>query len=81
MVEASAFISENQVETYWNKDVSQNYGEYYSDGVTYKIWLEDAQSIEAKMQLIQQYDLAGVAEWKLGLEDPSVWSVINQYLQ
>lgn len=81
MVEASAFISENQVETYWNKDISQNYGEYYSDGVTYKIWLEDAQSIEAKMQLIQQYDLAGVAEWKLGLEDPSVWSVINQYLQ
>ncbi|MGI6095746.1 MAG: glycosyl hydrolase family 18 protein [Lachnospiraceae bacterium] len=81
MGEASAFITQNQVETFWNKDVSQNYGEYYQDGITYKIWLEDAQSIEAKMQLIQNYDLAGVAEWKLGLEDASVWSVINQYLQ
>ena len=38
-------------------------------------------SLEAKMKLIQQYELAGVAEWKLGFERADVWPVISKYLQ
>jgi len=52
-----------------------------TDNGTQKIWLEDEQSIEEKMKLISQYELAGVASWKLGFERADVWSVISQYLQ
>lgn len=44
------------------------------------MWLEDARSIEEKMKLIDKYDLAGVACWKLGLESEDVWDVIPKYI-
>ena len=37
-------------------------------------------SIEDKMQLIKQYDLAGVASWRLGYERASIWDVILKYV-
>ena len=33
------------------------------------------------MKLVQEYQLAGVAAWKLGFERDSVWPIIAQYLQ
>ena len=54
---------------------------YEADGATYKIWLEDSSSIEAKLKLMEKYQLGGVAAWKLGFERADVWSVISQYLQ
>lgn len=78
---ASQYIQENGIEVYWEKETAQNYGELLTDNGTQKIWLEDEQSIEEKMKLISQYELAGVASWKLGFERADVWNVISQYLQ
>lgn len=77
----SQYIQENGIEVYWEKETAQNYGELLTDNGTQKIWLEDEQSIEEKMKLISQYELAGVASWKLGFERADVWNVISQYLQ
>ena len=81
MDQAEKYVQEKGMEVYWNKDVSQNYGELATSEGTQKIWLEDEKSLEAKMKLIQQYELAGVAEWKLGFERADVWPVISKYLQ
>lgn len=78
---ASQYIQENGIEVYWEKETAQNYGGLLTDNGTQKIWLEDEQSIEEKMKLISQYELAGVASWKLGFERADVWNVISQYLQ
>ena len=64
----------------WQEDLGQYYGEYYADGGKYRIWVEDVRSIEEKMKLISQADLAGCAAWKLGLETSDVWEVIASYL-
>ena len=77
MDQAQQVISENGAETYWDKTTSQNYGTYEGDGATYQIWLEDAQSVAEKVKLISKYELAGVAEWKLGF---GIWSVITENL-
>ena len=45
-----------------------------------RIWLEDAKSLEEKMRVISQNQLAGVAGWKLGLETEDVWPVISENL-
>ena len=81
MDQASQYVQEKGMDVYWNKDVSQNYAEAVTDTGTVKIWLEDEESLDAKMKLIEQYELAGVAEWKLGFERAAVWDVINQYMQ
>ena len=81
MNQASQYVQENGIEVYWEKETAQNYGELLTDSGTQKIWMEDEQSIEEKMKLIEQYGLAGVASWKLGFERADVWNVISQYLQ
>ena len=48
-----------------------------ADGEQY-IWMEEERSMELKMDLIKEYDLAGVACWKLGLESPEIWDVVSQ---
>ena len=67
-------------EAQWDKETMQNYAEWDADGGTYKIWLEDEQSLEEKLKVIKSNNLAGVAEWSLGMEDSGVWDLILQYV-
>ena len=77
---AQEVVNTNNAQVYWDSDVSQNYGSFEKDGCTYQICIEDSQSIAAKVQLIQKYNLAGVAAWKLGFENSSIWQVITDNL-
>ncbi|MFQ8688865.1 MAG: glycosyl hydrolase family 18 protein [Blautia sp.] len=81
MSQAAEVVQVHKVETYWNKKVHQNYGKYEEGNDVYEIWLEDADSIAEKVKLVPKYGLAGVAEWKLGFEDSSIWSVISENLK
>lgn len=80
MDQAQQTIADNNVETYWDKTTSQNYGKYDIDNSTYQIWLEDAQSVAEKVKLVSKYDLAGVSAWKLGFENNVIWQVISDNL-
>ena len=80
MDQAQQVIAENNVETYWDKTTSQNYGTYDIDNSTYQIWLEDSQSIAEKVKLVSKYNLAGVSAWKLGFENSGIWQVISDNL-
>ena len=81
MDQADAYVEKYNMEVYWNTDVSQNYAEAVTDSGVLKMWLEDEESLEEKMKLIQKYELAGVAEWKLGFERDDVWKIISSYVQ
>lgn len=74
---ATRWVEENQVELYWQEELGQYYGELKQGAATYSIWMEEARSIGEKMQLIRDYDLAGVACWKLGFEPPELWDVVK----
>lgn len=78
---ASQYVQEKGMEVYWNTDVSQKYAQAVTDSGTEEIWMEDEESLDAKMNLIAEYDLAGVAEWKLGFERAAVWDVISKYVK
>ena len=80
MDQAQQVISENNVETYWDKTTSQNYGKYDIDNSTYQTWIEDSQSIAEKVKLVSKYNLAGVSAWKLGFENSGIWQVISDNL-
>ena len=66
----------------WNDELGYNYGYYTSplNGVTYSLWIEDDESIAEKLELMNQYDLAGVALWKLQQETGDVWPAIAAYV-
>jgi len=79
MSEASELLSSHGVTPSWDDGAGCNYGEYESDGSLVRIWLEDEESMNAKLSIMDGYHLAGAAFWKLGLEDESVWDDIAAY--
>ena len=74
------YIADHNMTMTWDEKLGQNYGEYTQDGVTYQLWQEDAFSIEEKLKVLTEHDLAGGAFWKLGFDDASIWSVTAKYL-
>ena len=81
MDEATGFAASHDTVPQWIDELGVNYVTYTgADGNIYEMWLEDVSAVERKMQLISEYDLGGVSCWKLGQENASVWSVINQYM-
>ena len=74
---AKNWIAKNRVELYWQEELGQYYGELLTPSELSYLWLEEENSLELKMNLIRDYDLAGVACWKLGLEDDAAWDVIG----
>jgi spore germination protein YaaH len=81
MTEAQNYINNNAAEMTWDEDLGQYYAEYTVDGCIYQIWLEDVRSLEEKLEVMKSNDLAGVAAWKLTLEDKTVWDTILKYVQ
>lgn len=80
MDDARKRIEEAGAQVSWDENTRQNYAQWDADGGTYKIWLEDSQSLEEKLKLIQKNELAGVAEWRLGWENSEIWDLILQYV-
>lgn len=80
MQEAETAVANAGVTASWDEETQQNYAEWTADGNTYKIWLEDEQSLEAKLKVMQEYDLAGAAAWKLGFEKSGIWELISRYV-
>lgn len=67
------------VEKVWDETTCQYYFEFEQDGITYRAWMEEERSIEEKLKLMKEYNLAGVAAWKLGFERNSIWDTIIKY--
>lgn len=63
----------------WNDEAGMNYMEYKSGRELHKMWIEDVNSLQVKMEEVAKHKTAGVAFWKLGLEDSSVWDMIRKY--
>lgn len=74
-----AWITQNNVTPAWSDEFCQNYAEYQSGDTLYQCWLEDVDSIQVKLQIMQSQGIKGVASWKLGLEDSAVWDIIAEY--
>ncbi len=77
---AAEYLNNHGIEKQWDEETCQNYGEYQSGNSYFQVWLEDADSIRVKLSVMDQYQIGGVAEWRLGLEEPMVWEVIAEYM-
>lgn len=78
---AKNYAKENQMTETWDASLGQNVATVETSDARYTIWMEDEQSMEEKLKVIQSADLAGVAEWKLGFECADVWSLISKYIE
>lgn len=73
-------IPSNATKT-WDEDLQQYYVEYTKGGATYKIWVEDEKSIEAKLDLVSKYNLGGAAYWEYDRATNSIWNLIESKIK
>ena len=80
MDSAKAQVEQAGAEITWDDAAGQNYAAWEVDGTTYKIWLEDENSLEPKLKLMKENKLAGTAAWALGQENADIWNLILKYV-
>lgn len=86
---SSSVVNMNKVEQSLPTDVSKNwdeltkqyYVEYTKGSDKYQMWIEDTDSIRAKIDLINQYELAGSAFWEKDRENEDIWNLVEEKLK
>lgn len=78
MSAAKEEINNHQASTIWDDNLGQYVVTYKKNKNQIKVYVEDENSLEKKMELIEKYDLAGVAAWRRGFETKDVWNVIEE---
>ncbi len=62
----------------WNDQYKAAYGFFPSGGTWQWIFVEDARTFQAKLDLVRQLGLRGYSVWVLGPEDPKTWDVAGR---
>jgi spore germination protein YaaH len=62
----------------WNAKAGCNYAVWDNDGVFEYLYMEDAQSLKPKLDILEKYKLRGISVWVLGREDPASWNTLEQ---
>ena len=80
MAGAEKLVAEKGAQIIYDEKAQQDYAQWTEGSSTFKIWLENESSIAKRVQLVNKYDLAGVASWRRGFEKPIIWQVIQEEL-
>lgn len=81
MDEAKKLVEKAGAEPEWDESVGQYYVEIPLEHGKQRIWIEDVRSLEAKLDVVSQYSTAGVAFWRLGMDNREVWDSIESFLE
>ncbi|MDO4293691.1 MAG: glycosyl hydrolase family 18 protein [Eubacteriales bacterium] len=76
------YLAQNGVTPVWDEQTGQNYASFETGDGLVQVWLEDEQSLAAKVEVMKQHGLGGIASWKLGFDEgrKNLWGVIGDFL-
>ncbi|TVR70758.1 MAG: peptidoglycan hydrolase [Sphaerobacteraceae bacterium] len=73
-----ALNTQDNIEYHWDDRAKTPWASYTdSEGREREVWYEDVESLRYKLDVMVEYDLGGMAAWRLGQEDPAVWEQIS----
>ena len=75
------FINRNDLAKVWDADAGQNYVETQVGNTKYQLWIEDADSMKQRIEIVKKYNLAGISAWRKGLETNDIWNVILENMK
>ncbi|GAB6992452.1 glycosyl hydrolase family 18 protein [Paenibacillus pini] len=78
MKTVSDILATRKLKPQFMDDVQQNYVEYTEDGVLKKIWIEDATSLKARVDLAKSMNLGGIAAWTRSMGTVEAWNVLKE---
>lgn len=75
------YIDKNNIDTKLDNSVEQNMFSYTKGITTYRMWIEDTYSIDKKIQIINNNELAGISVYKSGNESKDIYNLIEEKLK
>jgi spore germination protein YaaH len=74
-------LIEKKLKPKFSEETGQHYVEFMEGNLVKKIWIEDAESVQARAEIAKKYNLAGIASWRRGFESADIWSLLDKTLQ
>lgn len=81
MMKTDDFVKRNNIDVVFDEKNQLDYAELIYKDVSYKIWIENFESIDKRIKIINKYDLQGFASWRKGFEKEEVWGYIHEKLK
>ena len=78
--QAMALVNQYGATVQWDAGSASPWFEYVARRTRHTVWFENASSVDAKLQVNAAYDAGGVSFWRLGGQDPQVWSALRNRL-
>lgn len=66
-----------QVDLQWDADNAIFWTRFLHNDIMEYLFVEDDRSFKYKIKLAEKYGLRGFSAWRLGLEDPAIWKLIQ----
>lgn len=76
----NSLLQAEQATASWDAKDEAPYFTYTSNGTAHTVYFEDAQSLQAKLALVNTYHLQGISIWHMDLEDAASWSAVQGFL-
>ena len=73
---AMGMLDRHNATVQWSDEHQVGYGFFPVGGTFEWIFLEDARSFRAKLDLMNRHKLRGFSVWVLGPEDPAIWGLL-----
>lgn len=78
MVQTKQLLATRPEVPIYDEKSGLKYIEYHKDNKLYKLWIEDTESLKKRLDFVKEYDLAGIAAWRLGYETADVWDILEE---
>ena len=74
---AIELAAQKGVRIQWDSENKVPYFIYYdSKGIKRQVWFENSYSLDLKLNLVNKYNLQGIAIWRLGNEEDRFWDIV-----
>ncbi len=70
-------LQKNQAHLQWDNIDKVHYAAYEHHWLKEYIFVEDAKSFQTKLNLVKKYNLRGISVFRLGIEDPNMWKILQ----
>ncbi|HHV79909.1 MAG TPA: glycosyl hydrolase [Firmicutes bacterium] len=81
MEQVEHFVRQQKAEVTIDDSTGQKVARWVRDGIEWKVWIEDEETVSARASLASKYGLAGIASWRRGFEKPAIWEAIAANLR
>lgn len=69
-------LKKEKINLKWDNEDKVHYAMYLNHFLYEYVFIEDAASFSAKLDLVKKYHLRGLSNWVLGEEDPAIWKLL-----